>query len=175
MKKKLYKIRLQKGFLLNLATNDRSDKMFMLTSKFCPQGIVSPCPGALYMCKIMKKNCIKSDYRVLLCLPPHPPVGLGNILFLLWSSVHLSVTKSCPLCNSKTVRDIFMKLYTNVKQQETTCRAQEPWLWIAYFWSYGPLELKIVDFAIWSCPLYLYNSKTVQGTFMELHTNINQH
>ena len=29
--------------------------MFLLTSKFCPQGVVSPCPGALYMCKIMKK------------------------------------------------------------------------------------------------------------------------
>ena len=43
-----------------------------------------------------------------------PRVGLGDILLLPWSSVRLSVTKSCPLCNSKTVRDIFMKLYTNV-------------------------------------------------------------
>ena len=42
-----------------------------------------------------------------------------------------------------------------------------------YFLSYGPLKLKIVDFAIWSCPLC--NSKTVQDTFMKLHTNINQH
>ena len=59
-----------------------------------------------------------------------PPVGLGDILFLPWSSVRpyvcLSVTKLCLLCNSKTIRDIFMKLYTNVKQHETTCRAQEP-------------------------------------------------
>ena len=102
-----------------------------------------------------------------------PPVGLGDILFLPWSSVSQSVTKSCPLCNSKTVRDIFMKLYTNVKQHETTCRAQEPYLWIVYFWSYGPLKLKIVDFAIWLCPLC--NSKTLQDTFMKLHTNINQH
>ena len=58
-----------------------------------------------------------------------PPVGLGDILFLPWSSVcHKIVSichKSCPLCNSKTVWDIFMKLYTNVKQHETTCRAQE--------------------------------------------------
>ena len=51
-----------------------------------------------------------------------PPVGLGDIWFLPWSSV----TKSCLLCNSKTVWDIFMKLYTNVKNYETTCRAQEP-------------------------------------------------
>ena len=28
---------------------------FCLTSKFCPQGVVSPCPGAVYMYKIMKK------------------------------------------------------------------------------------------------------------------------
>ena len=40
---------------LKLATNDQSDKMFLLTSKFCPQGVVSPCPGAIYMYKIMKK------------------------------------------------------------------------------------------------------------------------
>ena len=29
------------------------DKMFLLTSKFHPQGVVSPCPGAIYMYKIM--------------------------------------------------------------------------------------------------------------------------
>ena len=49
----LYKIRLQRD-CLKLATNDRSDKMFLLTSKFSPQGVVSPCPGAIYMYKIMK-------------------------------------------------------------------------------------------------------------------------
>ena len=37
--------------------------MFLLTSKFRPQGVVSPCPGAIYMYKIMKKNCIKSDFK----------------------------------------------------------------------------------------------------------------
>ena len=36
------------------ATNDRIDKMFLLTLKFCPQGVVRPCPGAIYMYKIMK-------------------------------------------------------------------------------------------------------------------------
>ena len=52
-----------KEIFLKLATNDRSDKMFLLTSKFCPQGVVGPCPGAIYMYKIVKKNCIKSDFR----------------------------------------------------------------------------------------------------------------
>ena len=41
-----------KAIFLKLATNDRNDKMFLLTSKFCPQGSVSPCPGA----KILKKK-----------------------------------------------------------------------------------------------------------------------
>ena len=41
---------------LELATNDQSDKMFLLTSKFRPQGVVSPCPGAIHMYKIIKKN-----------------------------------------------------------------------------------------------------------------------
>ena len=44
-----------KEIFLKLATNDRSDKIFLLTSKFRPQRVVSPCPGAVYMYKIMKK------------------------------------------------------------------------------------------------------------------------
>ena len=36
----------------------------------------------------------------------------------------------------------FMKLHTNVKHQETKCKAQEPQLWIAYFWSYCPLNIE---------------------------------
>ena len=32
---------------LKLATDDRSDKNFLLTSKLCPLGAV--CPGAIYM------------------------------------------------------------------------------------------------------------------------------
>ena len=50
----LYKVRLQ-GDFLKLATYDWSDKRFLLTSKFCPQGVVSPFPRDIYMYKIMKK------------------------------------------------------------------------------------------------------------------------
>ena len=60
MKKKCIKSYF-KAIVLKLATIDRSDKMFLLTSKFHPQGVVSPCPGAIYVYKIMKKKCIKSD------------------------------------------------------------------------------------------------------------------
>ena len=34
---------------LKLATNDRSDKKFLLTSKLCPLGLYTPCPWAIYM------------------------------------------------------------------------------------------------------------------------------
>ena len=57
--------------------------------------------------------------------------GSGDILFFplrlsVSLCVCLSVTKSCPLYNFKTVTDISTKLHTFVKHIETTCHAQEP-------------------------------------------------
>ena len=40
---------------LKLATDDRSDKRFLLTSKLCPWGLYTPCPGAIY------KGCPESS------------------------------------------------------------------------------------------------------------------
>ena len=38
--------------------------MFLLTSEFRPQGVVSRCPETIYVYKIMKKKkCIKSDFK----------------------------------------------------------------------------------------------------------------
>ena len=34
---------------LKLATHDRSDKKFLLTSKLCPLGLYAPCPRAIYI------------------------------------------------------------------------------------------------------------------------------
>ena len=34
---------------LKLATDDRSDKKFLLTSKLCPLGVVCPLSGAIYL------------------------------------------------------------------------------------------------------------------------------
>ena len=48
---------------LKLATDDRSDKKFLLTSKLCPLGAVAPCPWAIYMYQIMKK---KQLYKIRL-------------------------------------------------------------------------------------------------------------
>ena len=49
-------------FLKKLTTNDRRDKMLLLTSKFCPQDIVCRCPG-LHTCKTNEKICIKSEFK----------------------------------------------------------------------------------------------------------------
>ena len=46
-----------KDIFLKLAINGQSDKTFLLTSGFCPQRVVCPCPGAIYMWKNIKK-CI---------------------------------------------------------------------------------------------------------------------
>ena len=37
--------------VLKLATNGQSDKGFYVDINICPQGIVCPCPGAIYMYK----------------------------------------------------------------------------------------------------------------------------
>ena len=56
-----------KEIFLKLATNGQSDKKFLLTTKFCSQGVVCPCPGAIYMYKSIKiytrTRCQVSVYR----------------------------------------------------------------------------------------------------------------
>ena len=52
--KNVYKVRIQRD-LFETATNGQSDKGFLWTSKVCcPQRVFCPCPGAIYMCKIIK-------------------------------------------------------------------------------------------------------------------------
>ena len=47
---------------LKLATDDRSDKKFLLTSKLCPLGAVCPLPRGYIHVLNYEKNCIKSDF-----------------------------------------------------------------------------------------------------------------
>ena len=50
---------------LKLATDDRSDKKFLLTSKLCPLGATCPLPrGYIYVLNY-GKICIKSDFKVI--------------------------------------------------------------------------------------------------------------
>ena len=51
-----------KRFVWNLQQMVESDKGFLLTSKCCPQGVFCPCPGAIYMYKIIK-NVYKIRFR----------------------------------------------------------------------------------------------------------------
>ena len=46
---------------LKLATDDRSDMKFLLTSKLCPLGAVCPPAPELYICIKSWTKCIKSD------------------------------------------------------------------------------------------------------------------
>ena len=48
-KKKMLKKSDINEIFFELATNGQSDKEFLLISKFCPQRVVLPCPGAIYM------------------------------------------------------------------------------------------------------------------------------
>ena len=48
---------------LKLATDDRSDKKFLLTSTLCPLGAVCPLPRGYIHVLNHEKNCIKSDFK----------------------------------------------------------------------------------------------------------------
>ena len=50
-------------FDLKLATDDRSDKKFLLTSKLCPLGAVSPLPRGCIHVLNHENICIKSDFK----------------------------------------------------------------------------------------------------------------
>ena len=97
---------------------------------------------------------------VVLCPALHPSVR---------RSICPSINFSCPLHNSDTVQDIFMKLDTNINHHQTMCREQEPELRLHFLRNYSPLK-----FFWWkSCPLN--NFDTVQNIFMKLCSNINHH
>ena len=74
-----------KDIFLKLTTNGQSDKAFLLTSEFCPQRVVCPCPGAIYMWKNIKKMCITSEFKEI-CLKLVTN-GQNNKSFLLTSKV----------------------------------------------------------------------------------------
>ena len=48
---------------LKLATDDRNDKKFPLTSKLCPLAAVCPLPRGYIHILNHEKNCIKSDFK----------------------------------------------------------------------------------------------------------------
>ena len=124
---------------LKIATNDRSDKMFLLTSKFRPDGVVSPCPAAIYMYKIMKKlykirlqrDCFfklvanyRSDKRFLLT-STFCPLGLSA---LTCGFIHLLNHEK--MCIKSEIEEILFKL-------ATTNNSGEAFLLTSNFGPYG--------------------------------------
>ena len=121
----LDKVRLQ-GDFLKLATYDWSDERFLLTSKFCLQGVVSP----------HEKNCIKSykefffffffklvandlsDKRFLLTSKFCPLVPWG-CLPLICGCTHLLNHEK--MCIKSEVEEILFKLATNDHSDEPSC------------------------------------------------------
>ena len=90
-----------KEISLKPATNGKSNKAFLLTSKFCPLWAVCPCPGTIYMYKIMKKMYkirLQNDFLKLVAN------DRSDKMFLLAS-------KFCPLGLS----DPDLWLYTFIK------------------------------------------------------------
>ena len=48
---------------LKLATDDRSNKKFLLTSKLCPLGAICPLPRGYMHVLNHEKKCIKADFK----------------------------------------------------------------------------------------------------------------
>ena len=81
-----------------LATDDQSDKQFLLTSKLCPPGAVCPLPqGYIHVLNHEKKKCMKSDFKEISCNKMVKWEGIsvdikilspGGCLPLSWGYIH---------------------------------------------------------------------------------------
>ena len=123
-KKNVYEIGLQSN-LFKPATNEQSDKGFLLTSKVCPQGVVCPCPRAIYIYKIIKR-CIKSDFsfetwqqmrnviRAFCLNQKFVPKGLHALVPGLYTHI-----KSLKMCLKSVFEEIILKLATYWQREKT--------------------------------------------------------
>ena len=125
-----------KEMFFKLAANDRNDKMFLLTSKFHPQWVVSPCPGAIYMYKIMKKKCIKSDFiKTFLNLKQMTEMTRGFCLhqnFVIWGCLPLAcgyihLLNHEKMCIKSEVGQILFKLATKDHSDEAFLLTSKFW------------------------------------------------
>ena len=108
-----------KAIFFKAATNGQSDKGFPLTSKVCPQGVVSPCPGAIYIYKI-----IKNLYRIRFGFLNLQQMGKGIRAFY-WHQKFVPkglyafapglfiYIKSLKMCIKSDFEEIILKLATN--------------------------------------------------------------
>ena len=112
-----------KDIFFKLATNDRSDNMFLLTSKFRPQGVVSPCPGAINMYKNMKKNCIKSDIKeIFLKLVANDRSDKRFLLISKFRPLGLSAPDLRLYTFIKSWKDVLKRSFLNLQQMTIVMR-----------------------------------------------------
>ena len=107
---------------LKLATDDQSDKKFLLPSKLCPLGLLHiympPVPG-LHTCIKSWKNCIKSDLeerflwnvqqmgKVIRPFCWHQILSPGGCLPLPWGYILYTCIESWKNCMKSDFKDIF--------------------------------------------------------------------
>ena len=90
-------------------------------------------------------------------------------------NIAISTMYLCPLNNSDTVRDIFMKLHTNVKHDRRHAEHMNhnyglPSFGVIALWIWN---IAISSNSIYSCPLC--KVKTIWDIFMKSHTNVKHH
>ena len=112
--------------------------MFLVTSKFCSQGVVSPCPGTIYMYKIMKKLYkIRLQRDFFLNLWQMTEVTRGfcwHQNFVSWSWLPLTCSyihllNYEKMCIKSEVEEILFKLATNDHSDEAFPLTSKFWLW----------------------------------------------
>ena len=109
-----------KEICLKLLTNGRSDRGFLMTSKVCPQGTSCPCPGAVYMYKIIK-ICINWYFEeIILKLATYRQREKAFLLpskfCLQWIVCRCSglyMVKHKKMCVKSDSKAFFFKLTTN--------------------------------------------------------------
>ena len=88
------------------------------------------------MCRVQEWQICLSDF--LHSLSPFVIFDSDNPLIL------------CLLCKSMTLWNIFMILFRNVEQDQTTIQVRNWQLWLSYFWRYLPL-LGLTVIIHWFC------------------------
>ena len=115
---------------LKLATNRQSDKAFLLTSEFCPQRVVCPCPWAILSYGKTLKMYIKSEFKK--CFLKLATNGQNDKGFLLISKVCpqgvfcpapglYTCIKSLKICIKSDFVEIILKLALYGQRQWIFC------------------------------------------------------
>ena len=114
--------------------------------------VPSVCPSVKFSCPLHNSDTVQDIFmkigtninalsdNVQRIRPVIPSTFFMACPLSIHLSVHPSVNFLCPLHNSDTVQDIFMKLGTNINHHQTMCREQEPQLHLYFLPNYGPLN-----------------------------------